>query len=140
MRTFLAIVLVSAIAFAEAASASQNEEAIRQADKKCLEAVESRSLERTLEVYAPDAVTAGSAMFPAHGLADFRAGWTQVFADPGFALTWETDKVVVMESGSIAYSSGTWHNQNLHGAHLAVWQKQPNGLWKIIIDSAWVTP
>jgi ketosteroid isomerase-like protein len=89
-------------------------------------------------MYDPEALTAGSAMPPARGVAAVRAMWTQLFAQPEFVLTWEIEKVVVTESGAMAYSSGTWHmGPNANGPYLAVWQKQPDGKWKILVDSAW---
>lgn len=116
------------------------ESTIKDADAAWAEAIASKSVDRTLAFYAPDAVTEGSAIFPAHGVADFRAGWKRLFAEPDFALTWKTEHVAVTESGSLAYSSGTWKNGNQHGPFIAVWQKQPDGKWKVIIDSAWLVP
>ncbi len=123
----------------EAASSSV-ENTIKEADAAWAEAVASRSVDRTLAFYAPDAVTAGSAMFPARGLADFRAAWTRIFAEPDFALSWKAEHVVVSEPASLAYSSGTWKNGKQHGPYLAIWQKQRDGQWKILIDSAWIEP
>ncbi len=123
----------------EAASNSV-ETTIRRADAVWAEAIASKSVDQTLAVYAPEAVTEGSAMFRARGLSDFRAGWTRVFAEPDFALTWKTEHIVVTESGSLAHSSGTWQNGKQHGPFLAVWQKQTDGQWKVIVDSAWFVP
>ncbi len=116
------------------------ETTIRLADAAWAQAIASKSVDRTLPFYAPDAVTGGSAMFPARGLADFRAAWTRVFAEADFALTWKAERVVVNESVSLAYSSGRWKNGKQHGPYLAVWQKQTDGQWKVLIDSAWIEP
>jgi len=121
-------------------SAPSVESMIRSADAAWAEAIASKSVDQTLAVYAPEAVTAGSAMFPARGLADFRAAWPRLFAEPDFALTWKTEHIVVTESGSLAYSSGTWNNGKQHGPFLAVWQKQTDGQWKVLIDAAWIVP
>ncbi len=136
---FLLVAIVAVAAYQGVMTHSAEAE-IREADAEWVQAVGSKSLERTLSFYAPDAVTAGSAMFPANGKPDFRAAWTTLFADPNFALTGKLEKVVVTKNGSIAYSSGTWSDGKKHGPYLAVWQKQATGQWKVIIDSAWVTP
>jgi ketosteroid isomerase-like protein len=142
MKSFLGVIFLSAIAYAlyqGAPPSSTQDAAVRHADEAWAKAVTSRSVDQTLAFYDPDAVTAGSAMFPARGLVEFRANWAKLFAQPDFALTWKPERVLVTESGSIAYSSGTWSNgPNRNGPYLAVWRKQANGQWKVIIDAAWL--
>ncbi len=134
MKTFLGIILLAA-----SAAAADPEAALRKADEGWLTAVAAKSVERTLAFYAPGIVTAGSAMFPANGLADIRAGWTKLFAEPGFALAWKTERVAIVKGGSLAYTSGTWTSgPNERGPFLSVWQKQPDGQWKVVIDAAWM--
>ena len=113
------------------------EAAIRQADEAWANAVASKSVEATCAFYDPEAFTAGSAMPPASGLAGVRAMWTEFFARPGLALTWKADKVVITEPGTLAYSTGSWRNAGMNGPYFAVWRRQPDGLWKVLIDTAW---
>ncbi len=115
------------------------EAAIRLADEAWMKGIASKSVEQTVAMYDAEVLTAGSAMPPARGLAAIRAMWTRLFAQPDFLLTWKTDKVVITESGTIASSSGTWRGAkpNATGPFLAVWRKQRDGKWKILIDSAW---
>jgi len=142
MKTFLGVIFLAAIAYAlyqGGPPSSAPDAAVRNADEAWAKAVASTSVAQTLAFYDPAAVTAGSAMFPARGLADFRANWAKLFARPNFALTWKAERVVITESGSIAYSSGTWSDgPNRNGPYLAVWRKQANGQWKVIIDAAWL--
>jgi ketosteroid isomerase-like protein len=120
-------------------SAPTPEAAVRQADDAWAKAIAAKSVGQTVALYDPEAVTAGSAMFPARGVAAFRANWAKLFAQPDFLLTWKMDTVVVTESGTIAYSSGSWRmaGPNETGPYLAVWRKQPDGQWKVLIDAAW---
>lgn len=78
-------------------------------------------------------------MIPTRGLAAVRTMWVEAFAQPDFSLTWKADKVVVIESGTIAYSSGSWcmAGPNATGSYLAVWRRQADGQWKVLIDAAW---
>ena len=114
------------------------EAAVRKADESWARAIGERSMDKTIAMYDHDAVTAGSAMFPARGIADFQKYWKELFAKPDFELTWKADKVVIAPSGSIAYTSGTWSmGKNGTGTYLAVWRKQTDGSWRVLVDAAW---
>jgi ketosteroid isomerase-like protein len=121
------------------ASATSAEVAVRQSDEAWAKAIATKSLDQTVAMYDPEAVTAGSAMFPARGVEAFRTNWASLFAQAGFALTWTAEKVVVTDSGTIAYSSGTWRmtGPTASGPYLAVWRRQPDGQWKVLVDAAW---
>ena len=110
---------------------------VRKSESAWANAIATKSLDQTIASYAPDAVTAGSAMFSAEGLAEFRNEWANIFARPGFSLSWKTERVAVTKSGTIAYTSGTWSSEGDTGPYLAVWQKQKDGSWKVVIDAAW---
>jgi ketosteroid isomerase-like protein len=141
MKKLLIFYAITALAFAQQrppTKASQADEmAIRTVDEAWAGAIGKKSIEETVSFYDPEAVTAGSAMPPAKGIAAIRAMWTQLFADPGFALTWKVDKVVITESQTIGYSSGTWNIGTSSGPYFAVWRKQPDGKWKVLMDAAW---
>ena len=124
---------------ATAPSQAALEAAIREADAAWEKAVEAKSIDQTLAFYDAEAVTAGPAMFPARGLPAFRENWLKLFARPDFALTWKSDKVAVSESATVAYSTGTWSmsGPSENGPYLAVWRKQADGQWKVLIDAAW---
>jgi ketosteroid isomerase-like protein len=129
------------LAFGQATrqTSSSAETAVRQADEAWAKAIAAKSVEQTVGFYDPEAMTAGSAMFPAQGLAAFRANWAKLFAQPGADLTWKADKVLITESGTIAYSTGSWRmpGRNASGPYIAVWRKQPDGQWKVLVDAAW---
>jgi ketosteroid isomerase-like protein len=64
--------------------------------------------------------------------------------DPAFAMTFAHDRIEVARSGDIGYSRGhyqvTWTNQQTrqpttqYGTYLTVWQKQPDGRWRVLED------
>ncbi|MCX5911845.1 MAG: DUF4440 domain-containing protein [Deltaproteobacteria bacterium] len=115
------------------------EAAIRQAEEAWAKAIASKSVEETVASYDPEALTAGSAMTPARGLASVRGMWVDAFAQKGFSLAWKAEKIVITESETMAFSSGTWRmaGPNATGPYLAVWRKQQDGQWKVFIDAAW---
>jgi ketosteroid isomerase-like protein len=130
---------MSLAVFAAAGQVHRSSEiGIHQADDAWAKAVGTKSVEQTVASYDPDILTAGSAMPPVNGIAEIRAMWTRYFSDPGFALGWKVDKAVITEAATIGYSSGTWRGGGQTGPYLAVWRKQRDGAWKVLIDAAWV--
>ncbi|PTY03123.1 hypothetical protein DB347_22635 [Opitutaceae bacterium EW11] len=109
---------------------------VREADAAWLRAVKDKDLDATVSFYAKDAVTAGPVMFSAHGPAEFRQEWAKVFADPKFDLAW-TMQSVRQISPDLACTSGRWSSAGKQGEYLAVWQRQSDGRWMILIDGAW---
>jgi ketosteroid isomerase-like protein len=142
MKTATIVLYIAAISatFAQAPPASVNnlETAIRVTDEAWAKAIASKSVKDAISFYDADAVTAGSAMPAARGIAGIEAMWTKLFAQPDFSLNWEADKIAITESGAIAYSTGIWFwGTDIKGPYLAVWRKQPDGRWKALIDAAW---
>jgi ketosteroid isomerase-like protein/predicted ester cyclase len=128
---------------AESPSAPASAEGqVRARDAAWLLATASRSLEDTLSFYDAEAITAGSVMFSAHGLDAFRAEWAKVFANPSFALTWSTERISLLDSGALACATGTWRTPgaDASGPYLALWRKQVDGQWKVLVDAAWQNP
>ena len=115
------------------------EAAIRQADEAWAKAIASKSVEEAIAFYDPEAITAGSAMPPAQGLAGIRGMWAEFFVQPDYSLTWKANKVVITETGGLAYSTGTWRTAKPDelGPYIAIWRKQPDGQWKVLVDAAW---
>jgi ketosteroid isomerase-like protein len=119
-----------------------DETAIRQADQAWAKAVAAKSIEQVVSFYDEEVVTAGSAMPPTSGLSGIHTMWESLFAMLNFALTWKVDEVIVLKCGMIAYSMGKWRGgrPNDVGSYFAVWRKQRDGQWKVLVDSAWYTP
>jgi ketosteroid isomerase-like protein len=140
LAVLVMIASIFAVAFSQAPkqSAPDPESAIRNADEAWAKAIALKSVKDAVSFYDADAVTAGSAMPAARGLAGIEAMWTKLFSQPDFSLNWKADKIAVTETGSIAYSTGVWFwGTDIKGPYLAVWRKQPDGKWKALIDAAW---
>jgi ketosteroid isomerase-like protein len=136
------LIALAAAALSGQTTPAQDEAALRIADETWQKAIASKSIVDAVAVYDPEALTAGSAMPPARGLVGIRAMWTKLFARSGFSLRWHTEKVVLTDSGTIAIATGLWRGDSLNsgGPFLAVWRKQPDGEWKVLVDSAWHSP
>jgi len=103
----------------------------------------ARDLDALVAHYAPGATVKEPSSPPLSGgwiRSSLQAGTT----DPAFAMTFAHDRIEVARSGDIAYSRGhyqvTWTDQQTrqpkteYGSYLTVWQKQPDGRWRVIED------
>ena len=94
--------------------------------------------------YAPDAVV----MFPgapaAVGSAAIEASVKQAMGDPGFTLTFASDKVDVAASGDLAAAHGTYKQTATDpktkavvsetGSYVTVYKPRADGAWKAVWD------
>ncbi len=121
-----------------------NEQAIRNnMDVECLKAAQTKDLERRLLCFAQDA-----SMFPpggamAAGKEAIRALLSQLYANPGFAISWQTTKVEVSRASDLAWCSGTYELTlndpkgkpiTDRGKYVTVWKKHPDGSWKAVAE------
>ena len=64
-------------------------------------------------------------------------GWKRYFegAEPPFS--WQPDKVEVVESGTLALSSGPVFDPEGHriGTFNSIWRREKKGVWKIVLDN-----
>ena len=120
-----------------------DERAIREADIAFSKVAAAKDLERALAFYADEA-----SMLPPHapiatGKEAIRAVWSQLLANPGFAVSWQPTKVEASRGGDLGYTMGTYE-LTLHdpqgkpvsdrGKYVEVWKKQPDGTWKAVAD------
>lgn len=73
---------------------------------------------------------------PLIGKAAVAEAWAGFFAQPEAPFSWEPETVVVLESGTLAHSSGPV--RNAAGERVAtfnsVWRRGPSGEWKVVFD------
>jgi ketosteroid isomerase-like protein len=62
--------------------------------------------------------------------------WKRFFDGAKAPFSWEPEQVEVLESGSLAFSSGpVWDPDHKRiGTFNSVWRRGPNGKWKIVFD------
>lgn len=114
-------------------------QALLKADKNWEEASAANDAKRLVSFYD----TAGFAVNRTRlvkGLPALDHYWKDVMNSPGFHLTWEAQGADV--SRKFGYIFGPWKLEYLKGGkkaeekgmYVAVWRKQRNGDWKILID------
>ena len=96
--------------------------------------------------YAPDAVVMVPGAPAEVGIEAIRAGAQKSTDDPGFSLTFNSDKVDVAASGDLAASRGSFTETStdpatkaqtkITGTFVTVYKPQPDGSWKALWDIA----
>ena len=93
-----------------------------------------------MALYAPGAVADFPGSELVRGPAAIRALWTQAYADSSFRLGWTMDRAAPLPATALAYTIGTWRQHTAAvdstGSYFAVWQKQPDGRWLVLLDTA----
>ncbi len=92
------------------------------------------------EYAAPDVVLIKPNMYPIIGHEKLIEHYDGK-ADTAFVLTWEPKFARVAQSGELGYTYGYWqfyiksHPEKIQrGTYATVWQRQPNGKWKFVLD------
>ncbi len=148
MKTLFSIVatlLVLAISgCAPQVDVEADKAAIRDlADVQWLNAEQAKDVDSVLSVFADDA-----SLFPPNapivtGKEAIRARVSEWHSGPRVAISWQTTKVEVSRSGDLAYSHGTYEETvndpegnpvTDKGKWVTVWEKQPDGTWKVVAD------
>jgi ketosteroid isomerase-like protein len=70
------------------------------------------------------------------GKEEVARGWQPLFEGPGAPFSWEPEEVEVLESGTLAYSSGPVYDpQGVRvGTFNSVWRLHSDGGWRIVFD------
>ena len=81
---------------------------------------------------------------PAVGGTDAILAWsTEMFAMPGFSVSWQASSAEVASSGDLGYTVGSYNFTGTmpdgtpmsdQGKYATVWKKQADGTWKVVVD------
>lgn len=136
------LILATLGACARQADTAAEERAIRDLDKKWVEAVAAKDTTAIGNVYAEDADFLPSGAPRVSGRAAIRSTWAQLLKAPNLALTFQPTKVVVSSAGDVAYETGGYRigmdgpkGKRIEdaGKFVVVW-KRVNGDWKVQYD------
>jgi len=120
-----------------------DEAAIRAAEMAWSKAAGAKQLDATVAYYADDAKVLAPNAPMASDKQSILKTWTDMFATPGYSMSWQATKVEVARSGDIGYSVGTYqmgmkdskgNPMTDHGKYATVWRKQADRTWKAIVD------
>jgi ketosteroid isomerase-like protein len=119
------------------------EQLLRGLDGDWAKRAAGKDVEQTVAFYSDDAVVFPPNSTSAATKEAIRNAWKEMFASPGFVITWQPTKVRVGKSGEMAWVSGTYKSTmndqsgkliNDRGKYLEVWEKQTDGNWKCAAD------
>lgn len=73
---------------------------------------------------------------PLHGSQQVADGWKRFYEGPAAPFSWEPGEVEVLESGTLALSSGPVHDPSgkLIATFTSIWRLEAPGVWRIIFD------
>jgi ketosteroid isomerase-like protein len=73
---------------------------------------------------------------PIRGAAAVIEGWSGFFEGPTPPFSWEPDAVHVLDSGTLAMSTGPVYdpNGNLISRFNSIWRQESPGRWRIVFD------
>ena len=119
--------------------------AVEEAEAGMLAAFQAKDAAKLGSYYAADAVFATPGR-TVRGTEAINKALAEDLADPGFALTFASDKTDVAASGDLAYTSGTYNVSFTNpetkqvekhaGPYVTVFRKQADGSWKAVADVA----
>jgi len=119
------------------------EQLLRSLDADWAKTAAAKDVEQTIAYYSDDAIVFPPNTTSAATKEAIRNGWKEMFASPGFNITWQPTRVQVGKSGEMAWVSGTYKltmndasgkPTNDRGKYLEVWEKQTDGNWKCAAD------
>jgi ketosteroid isomerase-like protein len=129
---------------APADTRAADEAAIRADSAAWSAATEAKDADKAVSFYAPDAVVFDDGGPIQTDPAKFREEMQPLVDAKNMTLAWKTTKVEVARSGDMAYEYGAYHfdtkmkNGKVStqtGKYVLVWKKQPDGSWKVAIDT-----
>lgn len=119
-------------------------DAVKAADASFQQAIAAKDLDKIMSFYADDAVLMPAAKPLLTGKAAITNEWKELLAIPAFQNASKLTQVVVSRSSDMAYTRGSYETRLMGengqlvtepGKWLSVWRKQPDGSWRVAIDT-----
>ena len=130
-----AILIAAAGTPAQAATNAELVEQVRAAETAFARTMADRDHRAFTAFLAKDAVflNGPNAMRGAEAVA---AGWKRLYEGAQAGFSWAPETVVVLESGSLALSTGPVHDPSgkRTGTFNSVWRREKDGRWKVVFD------
>lgn len=70
------------------------------------------------------------------GKATVAAAWKGFYEEPAAPFSWEPEQVDVLESGTLAHSSGPVRDPDgkIFNTYNSVWRREAPGVWRVVFD------
>jgi ketosteroid isomerase-like protein len=120
---------------ARADSLAEQAAQVRAAETAFARSMAERNLDAFAALVAEDAVFFGQdkAM---HGKEAIVADWKPFFEGKDAPFSWESAQVEVLDSGTLAHSSGPVYDRagKRVGTFNSIWRREAGGDWKVVFD------
>ncbi len=136
-RTSLAVLALAALLSAgQAASETHDELAsqVRAAETAFAKTMAARDHAAFGSHVADDAIFFGQSAL--RGKSAIAAGWKPFFEGPAAPFSWEPTTVEVLDSGTLALSSGPVRDPEGKqvGTFTSIWRREADGQWRVVFD------
>lgn len=136
----LSVAALAAALGAAPAAAATNEELcrqVREAETAFAKSMAARDHAAFISFLA-DEVLFFSRTDVLRGRTAVADGWKAFFADADAPFSWEPEQVEVLETGSLAISSGPVRDPDgrVIATFNSIWRLEPDGRWRVIFDKA----
>jgi ketosteroid isomerase-like protein len=137
MKRHIAIALMFAplAAIAAAQSNAELEEQVRQAETGFAKTMADRDHAAFVSFLADEAIFVGRTK--QRGKPAVAEAWKRFYEGPQAPFSWAPETVAVLESGTLALSSGPVFDPTgkRTGTFNSVWRREKDGRWKIVLDN-----
>jgi len=118
-----------------AATNEELKEQVRKAETAFAKTMADRDHAAFASFLADEAVFFGGRKV-LRGKAAVAEGWKPMYEGPAAPFSWAPDEVEVLDSGTLAQSSGAVRDPSgkRTGTFNSIWRKEKDGLWKIVFD------
>lgn len=108
---------------------------VRDAELAFAQTMADRDLAAFLTFVSPEAVIFNGST-PHRGIAAIEEDWSRFFEEPEAPFSWSPDVVQVLESGTLALSSGEVLSPagDVIGRFNSIWKKGEGGTWQVVFD------
>jgi ketosteroid isomerase-like protein len=136
------VLLLSAVTFAQ--NTPDEASLLMQLDRDFDKATAEKGVDGWVAYFAPNGSMLGDTSKPITGEDEIRKAMEPAFNDSSFSIRWHPTKAEMMIPGVIGYTVGRWERLRKNkegelmkstGTYSTTWMKQPDGSWKIVLDT-----
>lgn len=130
------VVAAATLAAAQRPSSTADLQAeVRAAERAFAKTMADRDHAAFASFLADEAIFFGGAT-PLRGKAAVAAGWKRFYEAPEPPFSWDPDIVEVLDSGTLALSSGPVKDPqgNVIGIFNSIWRREADGRWRVVFD------
>jgi ketosteroid isomerase-like protein len=134
MTTHL-VLMAAALTAAGPFQEQDPQEQVRSAETAFAQTMADRDLDAFATFVSEEAVFFGSSG-ALRGREAVVEGWRSLFEGPEAPFSWQPETVEVLESGTLAHSSGPVKDPqgNVVGTFNSIWRLEADGHWRVVFD------